>query len=139
MNLSKFLIENIVLIIAAIVSGGMLAWPAITRRGGAASVNATEATRLANREKGVFVDVSEAGEFANAHITGSKNIPLAELKDRLKDLPSNKQTPVILVCASGARSGKAVSSLRAQGYERVVSLERGLAGWRAAGMPVEKV
>ncbi len=139
MNLSQFLIENIVWIGAAVVSGGMLAWPAISRRGVAGSVGAAEATRLANREKAVFIDVGEPAEYASGHVTGSKNIPFGQIDARLKDLPSNKQTPVIVVCPSGARAGKAASLLRGKGYERAVPLERGLEGWRAAGMPVERV
>jgi rhodanese-related sulfurtransferase len=138
MNLSQFLIENIALIAAAIVSGTLLLLPNLRRGAGAGAVGAAEATRLANREKAVFVDVSNAAEFAAAHVTGSKNIPLAELESRAKDLPTNKQTPVIVVCASGSRASKGAAAIRKLGHARVMPLEGGLQGWRAAGMPVEK-
>jgi rhodanese-related sulfurtransferase len=138
MNLSNFLIENIVLIAAAIVSGTMLLMPNLRRGSGAGAVGAAEATRLANREKAVFIDVSEPTEFAAGHVTGSKNIPLAELENRAKDLPSNKQTPVIVVCGSGSRASKGAAAIRKLGHARVMPLERGLDGWRAAGMPLEK-
>ncbi len=138
MNLSQFLIDNMAVIGAALLSGGMLAWPAITRRPGAGAVGAAEATRLANREKALFIDVSDAAAFASGHVTGSKNIPLADIDKRLKDLPSNKQTPLIVVCASGVSANKAAALLRAKGYERVMPLEQGLSGWKAAGMPVER-
>jgi rhodanese-related sulfurtransferase len=39
------------------------------------------------------------------------------------------------VCTYGTRSGKAVTLLRARGFERVASLHDGLIGWRAAGYP----
>jgi rhodanese-related sulfurtransferase len=138
MNITKFLIDNIAIIAAALVSGAMLAWPSLMRRPGAGSVGAVEATRLANREKAVFVDVGEPAEFASGHVTGSKNIPIGDIEKRLKDLPSNKQTPLIVVCASGARANKAAVVLRSKGYERVMPLQQGLAGWKAAGMPVER-
>jgi rhodanese-related sulfurtransferase len=45
---------------------------------------------------------------------------------------------VVLVCASGARSSRAVGLLRKAGYENVRSLAGGLAAWREANLPVEK-
>jgi rhodanese-related sulfurtransferase len=138
MNLTKFLIDNIAIIAAALISGSMLLWPTLMRRPGAGSVGAAEATRLANREKGVFIDVSDAAQFASGHVTGSKNIPVADIDKRLKDLPSNKQTPLIVVCANGASANKAAALLRSKGYQRVMPLAQGLAGWKAAGMPIER-
>jgi rhodanese-related sulfurtransferase len=42
------------------------------------------------------------------------------------------------MCPSGARASRAVGLLKKQGYERVVSVAGGLAGWREANLPVEK-
>jgi rhodanese-related sulfurtransferase len=53
-------------------------------------------------------------------------------------LPGNKTTALVVVCASGMRSGKAVSQLKEMGYENAQSLRGGLAAWRAANLPVEK-
>jgi rhodanese-related sulfurtransferase len=142
MNITKFLAENIVLVLAAFVSGALLIWPMVRRGASGPAVSAAEATNLANREKGVFIDVSEPAEFAKAHITGSRNIPFGSLEQRVteqsKDLPSNKATPLILVCPTGARAGKAASLLRSKGYENARVLSGGIAGWQAASMPVEK-
>jgi rhodanese-related sulfurtransferase len=142
MNLTKFITENIVLILAAFVSGAMLMWPLVRRGAAGPTVTAAEATQLANREKGVFIDVSEPAEFAKGHITGSRNIPFGSLEQRLndasKDLPSNKSTPLIVVCPTGARAGKAASLLRSKGYENVRVLAGGISGWQAASMPLEK-
>ena len=52
------------------------------------------------------------------------HIPLAELRDRLSEVPSDK--PVVALCRSGRRSSLAVSILRDAGHERVASLSRGL-------------
>jgi rhodanese-related sulfurtransferase len=138
MNLTKFVIDNIVLILAAAVSGVMLAWPSIMRRSGGPKVSVTEATRLVNREKGVIVDVGDPAEFAAGHITGAKNIPIDALEQRLGELPSNKQVPVIVVCATGVRAGRAAALLRSKGYENARVLEGGMNGWRSAAMPVER-
>jgi rhodanese-related sulfurtransferase len=133
-----FLLLNWHLVAAALVSGGLLLWPAI--KGGAAggaSVGTAEAVRLMNREKAVLIDVSEPAEYAAGHPGGARNVPLGQL-DGAKALPSNKALPLVLVCASGARSSRAVGLLRKAGYENVRSLAGGLAAWREANLPVEK-
>jgi len=50
----------------------------------------------------------------------------------------NKSQPLILVCQSGARSNRAVAIAKKLGYEQAQSLGGGLAGWRAANLPIEK-
>jgi rhodanese-related sulfurtransferase len=132
----KFLLDNWYLIVIALVSGGMLALPNL-RRGGAGSVTPNEAVTLINREKAVVIDVCEPAEHAAAHVAGARNIPLAQL-DGAKDLPSNKALPIVLVCQSGARAGRAAGMLRKMGYENVRSLSGGLAAWREANLPVAK-
>ena len=123
------------LIVVALVSGGLLVWPALTRaRVGGVSVQ--EAVRLMNREKASVIDVREPGEYAAAHIVGSRNIPLGRL-DAAQELPKNKALPVILVCASGHRAARAAKALEVKGYAKPVVLAGGLDAWKAANMPVE--
>ncbi|MBL8334673.1 MAG: rhodanese-like domain-containing protein, partial [Rubrivivax sp.] len=132
----KFILENWVLILVAFVSGGMLVWPMVTR-GGSTRVGTTEAVRLINREKAVLVDVGEPAEFAAGHAAGARNVPLGSL-DGSKDLPSNKALPVVLMCPTGARAGRAVGLLRKSGHTQVVAVTGGTAAWREAGLPIEK-
>lgn len=132
----KFIVDNWVLILVAFVSGGMLVWPMVNKgRGG--SVGANEAVRLINREKGVLIDVCEPGEFAAGHAAGARNVPLGSLEGS-KDLPTNKALPVIVMCATGSRAGRAAGLLRKAGYERAVALAGGNAAWRDANLPLEK-
>jgi len=133
----EFLINNWYLVVAAAVSGGLLLWPQFKDRAGAGSVSTAEAVRLVNRERATLIDVSEAAEFAAGHVVGARSVPLGELESG-KGLPGNKTLPVVLVCATGARSARAVGVLRKAGYERVQSLAGGLAAWREANLPVEK-
>ncbi len=123
------------LIAAALVSGGLLLWPALnkTRQGG---VSPTEAVRLMNRERASVIDVSEPGEFAAGHIVGSRNIPIGRL-EVAPELPKNKSLPVVLVCASGKRAAKAAKALEAKGYPKAVALAGGLAAWKTANLPIE--
>ena len=126
------------LIAVALMSAGILAWPVITGGGGPGTVTAAGAVQLINREKAVVVDVCEAGEYASGHVAGARHAPLGELEQKLPGLVKNKATPVILVCASGARSGRAVSIARKLGYEQALSLSGGMRSWRDANLPVEK-
>jgi len=134
----SFLLENWILILVALVSGAMLAWPALRGSGvGGASVGTSEAVRLINRDKGVLVDVCEPQEYAAAHAGGARNIPLGQLEGS-KDLPANKTLPILVICASGARSTRAASLLRKAGYANAVSVAGGTRAWREAQLPIER-
>ena len=134
----KFLIDNWMLISIALASGGMLLWPAITGGMAAGDLTASSAVQLMNREKAVVVDVCETGEFAAGHIVGAKNIPLGDLEAKLPGAVKNKTLPLILVCASGMRSGRAVAIAKKLGYEQAQSLGGGLKAWKEANLPIEK-
>ena len=132
----NFLIENWLLILTALVSGGLLLWPMVSGASAGAGVSPSEAVRLMNREKAVVVDVCEPAEFAQGHVVGARSVPLGSL-DSSKDLPSNKTLPVIVVCASGARAQRAAAALRKRGHENVQPLLGGMKAWREANLPVE--
>jgi rhodanese-related sulfurtransferase len=133
----KFFVDNWILFLVALASGAMLVWPMVRRGGGGLSVGTAEAVRLINREKGVLIDVSEPAEFAAGHASGARNVPLGKLEGA-KEVPSNKTLPLVLLCASGARSSRAAAMLRKAGHEKAVSLSGGLAAWREAGFPIDK-
>ncbi len=137
----QFLIDNWILILAALTSGALLAWPMIKGGGGAGTVSTAEAVRLINREKGVLLDVSEPAEFAAGHAGGARNVPLGQLDGAAtgaKGLPTNKTLPLVVLCPTGARAGRAAAQLRNAGYEKAVAVAGGTAAWREASLPVEK-
>ncbi len=133
-----FLVDNWFLILAAVVSGGLLLWPLVSGGSLAGGLKPADAVQLINREKAVVIDVCGAGEFAAGHVVGSRNIPLDQLESQLPGAVKNKALPVILVCASGMRSGRAVAIAKKLGYEKATSLEGGMKAWRTANLPVEK-
>ncbi|MGK2900381.1 MAG: rhodanese-like domain-containing protein [Burkholderiaceae bacterium] len=134
----KFFIDNWFLFLAAAVSGGLLLWPMIDKSaGGAAKVSTNDAVNLINREKAVLIDVSEPAEYAAGHAAGAKSVPLSQLENSTA-LPKNKALPLVVVCATGARAGRAVGTLKKLGFENSRALAGGLAAWRAANLPVEK-
>ena len=133
----KFFVENWILIVVAFVSGGMLVWPLVRKGGAGGTVPASEAVRLINREKGVLVDVGEPNEYAAGHAAGARNVPLGQIEGS-KDLPSNKALPLLVMCPTGARAGRAAATLRKAGYERAVAVAGGTGAWREAQLPIER-
>ena len=133
----KFIFDNWMLIAIALASGSLLLWPVI-QGAATAGLDPAGAVQLINREKGVVIDVCEPAEFAAGHVGGAKNIPLSELESKLAGVVKNKSLPLILVCRSGARSGRALAIAKKLGYEQAQSLGGGLASWKAANLPIEK-
>ena len=132
----KFFIDNIFIVAIVLLSGGALLWPALTQRGKRASPQ--EITQLINRGKAAIVDVRDAAEYATGHLPEAKNIPLAELGQRLGELEKFKAKSVIVVCQSGARAASAASLLQKAGFADVVNLDGGVAAWKTAGLPIAK-
>lgn len=64
-----------------------------------------------------LVDVRNPGEVTAAPVDGARTIPLAHLRSRLGEL--DRDQPVVLVCAGGARSAIASSLLRSLGFADV--------------------
>jgi len=132
----QFFTDNIFLFAIALASGGMLLWPLIRARTAGPTVTTLEATRLINSKNAQIVDIRAATDFATGSLPNARNIPSANLKDRLGEL--KKERPVILVCNAGSTSGPAAAQLRASGFTDVFVLAGGIAGWRDAGLPLRK-
>lgn len=114
----------------------MLLWTTFGAGMVAGGVSTAEAVRLINREKAVLIDVCEPAEFAAGHAGGAKSVPLGSIASA-KNLPSNKALPLVVICASGMRSSRAVAMLKKQGYANAQSLSGGMKAWREANLPVE--
>lgn len=132
----KFFIDNIFIIAVVVLSGGALLWPLLTQRGKRATPQ--DVTMLINRSKAIIVDVRDAKEFANGSLPDAKNIPLAELDQRIGELDKFKSKSVVVVCQSGARASSAAAKLSKAGFTDVVNLEGGIAAWQKAGLPLAK-
>ncbi len=124
------------LIAVAIGSAGMLFWPQIQGATGS-SLTTAGAVQLINREKAVVVDVCEPDEFAKEHLVGAKNLPFNQLEEKLTSLVKNKEVPLILVCASGKRSNRAVSVAKKLGYANAQSMAGGNKAWKEANLPFD--
>src|SRR5215471_16721733 len=83
-----------------------------------------------------LVDTRPEEEFAAGHLTGAINVPLSELKRRLRELPQDQE--IVAYCRGPycVLSYEAVAELRRRGF-KAFRLEDGFPEWKAAGLPVE--
>lgn len=83
-------------------------------------VNGAEARKLV-AGGARLVDVRSPEEFADGRLPGAVNIPVGALPGRLGDV-GPKDATVILYCRSGARSARAATLLRKNGFSHVRNL-----------------
>ena len=133
-----FFLDNWWLFAVALGSAAALMWPVVTGGARAGQVTPNNAVMLMNRSKAVLIDVSDAAEFSASHIAQAKHVPLADLEAKLPSVVKNKELPVILVCATGARANQAVAKAQKLGYSAAQSMAGGLVAWRDAGLPLVK-
>jgi rhodanese-related sulfurtransferase len=87
----------------------------------------TEEEFRAGYRKAQLIDVREPDEFASGHILGARNIPLSQLRMRMKEL--RKDQPIYLYCQNGLRSGRAAQLLYRKGYRDLYHLKGGFKHW----------
>jgi len=83
-----------------------------------------------------LLDVREPWEFEAGHVPGARLIPLAELEDRVNEVPRDR--PILAICHSGQRSLAAAGYLIQLGYSAVSNVDGGTAAWVERGYPVER-
>ena len=72
-------------------------------------------------QNAVLLDVRSKQEYQSGHIPGSINVPLQTIEKILHTV-KKKDTPMYVYCLSGARSSRAVSSLKQMGYHNVKNI-----------------
>jgi len=83
-----------------------------------------------------LLDVRWQDEWNRGRIPGAVHIPMGYLEERLDEVPNGR--PLVLTCASGARSAIAAALLQREGVKDVANLEGGFAAWASARKAVEK-
>ncbi len=132
----EFLQQNWHWAALAVASGSMLLFQMIKGKS-PDELNPVEATLKINREDAVVIDVRTSDEYVKGHIPNARNVPLGDLEKRSGELIKEGQ-PLILCCATGARSAAALGTLRKAGAESVFNLSGGIQAWERAGQPLTK-
>lgn len=135
-NIGEFILNHWVLSSLFVVLAWLVLSDSLHRKlSGIAVVGVTEAVKLVNQNNGLFLDVREKSEFDREHIADSKHIPSAQLSEKTASL-TDKQQPIMVVCASGQRAKSAAKELKASGFTEVYVLTGGLNAWKEAKLPL---
>lgn len=112
-------------------------WAPITRSAAGIPEVAPEWV-AANVGAGRLVDVREADELVSelGRIEGIEHVPLATVPTAAAAW--ERTQPMIVVCRSGGRSGKAALQLEAMGFTKVVSMRGGMIEWNRVRLPTTR-
>lgn len=107
-------------------------------------VSTADASDAINGNSSILVlDVREPAEWQEMHIPGALLIPRgmleakADLEYANRELRlTDRRQPIIVHCASGARSAMAADVLQLMGFTNVCSMAGGITAWKDAGNPV---
>ena len=89
-----------------------------------------------DRDSVLLLDVRTSAEYSFGTITGALNIPLDELRDRIKEIPTDKE--IYVFCAVGLRGYLALKILTAYGFKNVKNLSGGYKTYSTAVAPIKE-
>ncbi len=97
--------------------------------------------RLDLGEDILVLDVRTAADFVGeqGHIVGATNLPLEELLQRCDEISAYQEKPVVTVCRTDRRSGKAARLLAQRGFADVHVVTNGMTGWNENDYPLAKI
>lgn len=76
-----------------------------------------------------LLDVRERDEWERGTIPGAVTIPRGVIERDIDQVTTNKQQPIVIYCAGGARSAMAAANLKRMGFSNVMSLAGGYGAW----------
>ena len=94
------------------------------------NVSGEEAVKLIRETKDLIVlDVRSKGEYQTGHINASKLMPANEITSRISELEKFRGKPILVHCASGGRSPKAVNVLLKNKFGPIYHMNHGLSSF----------
>jgi len=102
--------------------------------------------RLGAGEDILLIDVREHSESEQGHLRGSVLVPRGILEaaadpaypKHFPELCEARERDVVVYCATGGRSAMAAAVLQMMGFNKIVSLDGGIARWEQEGLPVQR-
>jgi len=85
-----------------------------------------------------LIDVREPDELTGefGHIAGIERLPMGQLPGPLDQAP--RDHPIVFVCRSGGRSGRAALAVAKLGFDKVASMRGGMIAWNQQRYPVAR-
>jgi len=101
-------------------------------------VTPDEAERILKLNPGmVILDVRTLEEFSDGHLPGAVNLNFFAA-DFLEKVKAYEGKQILIHCASGGRSGQALSRLKDTSFASLYHLKTGFTGWQSAGKKIER-
>ena len=91
------------------------------------SMSAPELAAHLQQATPLLLDVREPWEFDIFHITGSSNLPMGQIPQRIEELPDSGE--VVVICHHGVRSQQVIRFLQGQTNASLVNLDGGVEAW----------
>lgn len=118
--------KNAAWIIAAVFAVGVIVALATPAQGARKDIGNAELAQL--QSSGAFVvDVRTPSEYAAGHLPGAVSVPMGQLTQAAAAW--NKNSPIVVYCATGARSANAATILSTLGFKKLYNLTDGIAAW----------
>ena len=132
----NFLVDNYLAVLLLIFL--LFALMIYESRKGGKKIDASEATRIINKENAVGIDLRTSAEFNTGTIAGAINLQPDTIDMDNSLFKANEKDHIILVCKLGSSSSPVGGRLIKQGFENVNILSGGIQGWVQAGLPLIK-
>ena len=138
-SLLEFARENLMLSLAlAGITLALVVTEVMRLFRGFKGVSPAQLTELINRENALVVDLRGLGDFEKGHIIGSRHMLPSQVDPEGKLLAKAKETPVVLVCATGVTASATAQKLVKAGFKKVSVLDGGIGAWTGASLPLAK-
>lgn len=89
---------------------------------------------LVKIKNAMLIDLRDAKDFREGHISGSRNIPYSQIANHLDELKTSER-PIVFICNLGQVAGTALAQVAHTDSYR---LDGGIANWKAQGLPLVK-
>ena len=89
---------------------------------------------LVKAKNAMLVDLRDAKDFNEGHVSGSRNIPYSQIANHIEELKSADR-PVVFICNLGQVAGTALQQV---GHADSYRLDGGISNWKAQGLPLVK-
>ena len=89
---------------------------------------------LVKAKNAQLIDLRDAKDFREGHISGSRNIPYSQINAQAEELKASDR-PLVFICNLGQVAGTALQTVaHADSYR----LDGGISNWKAQGLPLVK-
>ena len=89
---------------------------------------------LVKAKNAMLIDLRDAKDFREGHISGSRNIPYSQLTSHIEELKTADR-PLVFICNLGQIAGTALQQV---GHSDSYRLDGGVNNWKAQGLPLIK-